>query len=123
VQLPGLALTSSADGKQLTLEPADPKATAAQERKLLENWQHARAMWNGADNGESKGDAVTLKLADREIKFIVAERDPQLVLVRPDLRTRYTLSKELVEQLLKLPEETKVEPKPAAPAAASEAKK
>ncbi|HVT36254.1 MAG TPA: DUF4340 domain-containing protein, partial [Nevskiaceae bacterium] len=123
VELPGLTLTQDADGKTLTLKPDDPKATAAQKAQLLEGWQRARAMWNALEGADSKldpkADTVTLKLADgREQKYIVAARDPQLALVRPDLKIRYTLSKEDVDKLFKLPEE---KPAPSADAKKADA--
>lgn len=119
IQLPGFAITADSN-KGWTLTPDDPKAKAEQKQKLVDGWKNARAMWNAAEPAEdSKGDSVIVTLKDREVKFIVAERDPQLVLVRPDLKIRYTLSKALEEELLKLPEEKKAEAEPAKPVAES----
>jgi len=36
------------------------------------------------------------------LKFVVTQRDPQLVIARPDLGLSYTLSKQLVDEMLKL---------------------
>lgn len=107
ITLPGLKLARSVDGKDWALTPNDPKASADQKQKLVDGWKNARAMWNAAQGPEPlKGDNVTIALKDRELKFVVAERDPQLVLVNPELRVRYTLSKMLVDELLKLPAAT-----------------
>lgn len=112
IALPGLTLSKSADGKGWTLSPDDPGTSADQKQKLVDSWKNARAMWNAAEPAEgSRGDEVTITLQDREIKFIVAQREPQLVLARPDLKVRFTLSKALVDELLKLPEEKKEEKK------------
>ena len=117
IQLPGLKIARSADGKDWALTPDDPKASADQKQKLVDGWKNARAMWNAADAPEgSPGDTVTITLKDRELKFIVAERDPQLVLVNPALKVRFTLSKALVDELLKLPAETPPPAEPAKPA-------
>ena len=51
-----------------------------------------------------KGDAVTVTLKDRVLKFVIAERDPQFKLYSPDLGIRYVLSKAVEDEMLKLPE-------------------
>jgi hypothetical protein len=108
VQLPGLTVAHSADGKSLTLTPDDPQAGADRRQQFVDAWKNARSMWNAPETAEdakadASADTVTVTLKDREIKFIVAARDPQLVLVRPDLGVRFTLSEELVKQLLQIP--------------------
>lgn len=104
LQLPGLSLQRSADGKTWTATPATPPAAPEAAEKLVQAWREARAMWMAAEPAEgSTGEAVTLTLKDgREIPLIVVEREPQLVLARPDLRLRYTLSKALESELLTL---------------------
>lgn len=114
IALPGLDLSRTADGKW-QLSPPQAGASADQMQKLADGWKNARSMWNAAETADSfKGDVVTVTLKDQSLRFIVAEREPQLVLVRPDLKVRYTLSKALEEELLKLPAEKKPEeaPKP-----------
>ena len=54
------------------------------------------------------GEPVTVTFEDgSEVKLLIAERDPQLVVVRPDLKVRYTLSKALEKEILELPVEPK----------------
>lgn len=116
IRLPGLSLGRAADGKGWTLAPENENkaASADQKQKLVDAWKNARAMWNAAElDAAPQGEEILLTLKDQTLKFLLAERDPQLVLVRPDLKVRYTLSKALADELLKLPEE-KTEAAPAA---------
>jgi hypothetical protein len=115
ISLPGLTLEKSADGKSWTLSPDNPAISTEQKQKLADGWNNASAMWNAAEPAEgSKGDAATITLKDgSRLNFIVAERDPQLVLARPDIKVRYTLSKALADTLLKLaPATPAATPKP-----------
>lgn len=106
IELPGLLLEKSAEGAWTS--PQQGEATAAQLAQLVESWKNARAMWNAAEPLEgSSGDTVKLTLVDGSvIDLIVHARDPQLVLARPELRVRYTLSKALVQELFELPPPT-----------------
>lgn len=109
------ALSRSADGQGWTLEPAVADASPEQMQRWAAAWQDARALWNAQHEGElPKGERVTVTLQDRALEFIVAERDPQLVLVRPDLKIRYTLSKALETELLQLPPPPAPSPAPEA---------
>lgn len=108
IAVPGLSLSKMTDGKGWTLTPANAAATSDQKQKLVDAWTSARAMWNAMEPAEgSTGDAVTVTLKDRVLKFIVAAREPQIILARPDLKVRYTLSKALEAELFKLAEEKK----------------
>lgn len=107
IRLPGLALSRSADS--WSLSPAQ-EASSDQKQRLVDGWKNARAMWNASQvEPLAAGEAVEIQLKDQTLKFIVAERDPQLVLVRPDLKVRFTLSKALEAELLQLPAEAKPE--------------
>ncbi len=83
---------------------------------VFDGWKNAKSMWNelAIDAKGVKGDAVTITLKDRVLKFIVVERDPQLKLFSPELGVRYVLSKALENELLKLPEAKKEAPAGAA---------
>lgn len=106
LQLPVLTLQRAADGKAWTITPAPAAAAPEAAETLVKAWQDARAMWMAAEPAGSaapQGEAVTLGLKDgREIRFVVVEREPQLVLARPDLKVRYTLSKALETELFQL---------------------
>lgn len=110
LELPGLALAKGDAG--WTLTPADPKATADQMQKLVDGWAGARSMWNEmATDAKAGGDKVVVTLqggAKREL--VIAAREPQFKLHRPDLGVTLVLSKALADELLKLP--PPAEPKP-----------
>ena len=120
IELPALTLARGADGKW-GVTPADPKATADAMQKLADGWKGARSMWNemapeaAAKAGGDKVRVVFKGGVARE--FVVAAREPQLKLLRPDLGVTLVLSKALADELLKLPEPAPLpeEKKPAAP--------
>jgi hypothetical protein len=120
VALPKLTVERDADGKSWKLTPDDPKAGADARQKFIDGWKSAHALWMAAEPAEgSKGDPIDVTLKDgRVLRFILAASDPQPILARTDLKVRYTLSKELEAQILKMPVE---EPKPAPPAEAEPA--
>lgn len=103
LELPRLTLVKGAAGWSLT--PADPKATTDQMQKLADGWQGARSMWNEmARDAKAGGERVKITLqggATRE--WVVAAREPQFKLHRPDLGVTLVLSKALADELLKLP--------------------
>lgn len=103
ISLPALTLEKADGGAWKAAEAPDAKASDLS--ALAESWRTAKAMWNAAEPAEgSSGDAITLVLDDGEqIDLVVAARDPQLILSRPALGMRYTLSKALTETLLQLP--------------------
>lgn len=107
VQVPGLKVSRSPDGKGWVAEPADPKAGSDELQKFVDAWAHARSLWNGALPEASKGVAqqtavVTLK-DGQSYSFGILGHDPQLQLTRPDLKVLYSLSKADNDTLLKLP--------------------
>ena len=120
IELPKLTLAR--DGDAWAVTPADPKATADAMQKLADGWKNARSMWNesGAPGAKVKGEGVKVTLKDGTVReFVVAAREPQLKLHRPDLGVNLVLSKALADELLTLPqppppeekkEETKDEP-------------
>lgn len=104
IELPKLTLAKTPAGTW-AVTPADPKATADAMQKLADGWKGARSMWNEmAQNAPAGAGKVKVTLkggVSRE--FIVAARDPQLKLLRPDLGVTLVLSKALADELLKLP--------------------
>jgi hypothetical protein len=121
IELPKLKL-AKADG-QWSVAPADPKATADAMQKLADGWKNARAMWNEQARSvpaQAKSERIKITLKGGEVReFLVAAREPQFKLHRPEAGVNYVLSKALVDELLKLPEpkeEPKEEPTAEAPA-------
>lgn len=126
IALPGkLRLERDGDGKWIRADAGD--ARPEQLSDLAESWRNARAMWNAAEteeNPESDAETVQLTLNNgEEIHLVVHAREPQLILSRPDLKLRYTLSKSLASDLLQLPVEKPDAAEPESePDAAREAK-
>jgi len=122
IELPGLTLAQSADGKW-AVTPPDARATADAMQKLADGWKNARSMWNElARDATVTGEAVKVLLkggGSRE--FVVAAREPQFKLHRADLGVTFVLSKALADELLKLPEpapepkQEEAKPEPAKP--------
>lgn len=104
IALPGLKIAKSADAKSWALTPDNPDASSDARQKLIDAWRNATSMWNAAlPKDGAKGDDVAVTLKDGSvIKFVVTARDPQFVIARPDLGVSYTLSKQLVDEMLKL---------------------
>ena len=105
IELPsGVSVVLGADGKQWEAAPLQTDISADAPQKLAHAWKDARAMWMAADLPEgSQGETVKITLKDgRELRFVIAERDPQVVLASPELKVRYVLSKALETELLQL---------------------
>ncbi len=104
ITMPGLTIAKSTDGKSWALTPDDPDASSDSRQRLIDAWRNAKAMWNAALPKEgAKGDDVTVMFKDgTTLKFVVTQRDPQFVIARPDIAVSYTLSKQLVDEMLKL---------------------
>lgn len=103
LELPGLSL-SREEGQWRAAEA--PEAGADQLIALVEGWREAQAMWNASalDIDPAANDTVRIGFEDgREITWIIARREPQFELVRPDLKVQHTLSRALVDSLLGLP--------------------
>ncbi|TXI11375.1 MAG: DUF4340 domain-containing protein [Rhizobium sp.] len=104
IAVPGLTIAKSGDGKSWSLTPDNPDASSDSRQKLIDAWQNAKAMWNAETPREGvKGDAASVTLKDGSVlKFVITERDPQFVMARPDIGVSYTLSRQLLDQMLKL---------------------
>jgi hypothetical protein len=103
IEVPGLRIVRDAEDRNWEAKPASALATAETAAQLVEAWRGARAMWNApmpADGG--KGEPITLTLDDQVIRLVLVARDPQLLIDRPDLKIRYTLSKADGDALLQL---------------------
>lgn len=117
IEVPGLTVERAADGKTWSASPATAEASSDALARFTEAWRKARAMWNAkmpADGGQ--GEPVTLTLKDgTAMHLVLVSREPQLILDRPELKLRYSLSKADADTLLKLTEA----PPPAPPADAA----
>ncbi|WP_169729299.1 DUF4340 domain-containing protein [Solimonas soli] len=128
IEVPGLSVARGADGKSWAATPASAAATTDALAAFVDAWQHARAMWNARmPDDAGKGEPITLTLKDGVVNLVLVSREPQLIIDRPDLRIRYSLSKADEDKLLKLaepPKPAESEPaKDARPAAAASSAK
>lgn len=102
IEVPGLSVSRS-DGKDWSATPASAAATGDALAKFVQAWRAARSMWNAAmpaDGG--KGEPITLTLKSGVVHLVLVSKEPQLIIDRPDLKVRYTLSKADTETLLTL---------------------
>jgi hypothetical protein len=116
IEVPGLAVARSADGKAWEATPSGAAPTRETLQQFVDAWKSARALWMQLETGAPSGDAVTVTLKDRVLPLQIVSRDPQLVLYRPDLKLRYVLRKTDAGPLLKLPAPKAAAPADAAPA-------
>lgn len=98
--IPGLNASLGADGKW-TREPADSKLNPAEIAAL---WTTARAIDVKRLEQPAQGDPVRIVLTEgNPVEFVVAQREPELMLARPDLGLKYELMAETARALLGLP--------------------
>ncbi|MGH8539429.1 MAG: DUF4340 domain-containing protein [Stenotrophobium sp.] len=104
IALPGQTIARSADDKSWVLTPDRPEIGSDARQKLVDAWAGAAAMWNAAEPKEgSKGDVITVSFKNHTpVRFVVVSRRPELVIARPDLGVRYTLSEQMVDTMLQL---------------------
>ncbi|MGD2073535.1 MAG: DUF4340 domain-containing protein [Gammaproteobacteria bacterium] len=108
LSLPGLALTKS--GPAWRVDP-EQEVSADRLQQLIDNWRQAVALSVSSLEAGAQGEPVTLSLADlsREMRFLIGAREPELVLIRPDLGLEYHMG-DAAGRLLKLPEPIKETP-------------
>lgn len=111
IELPDFTIERTQDGKGWKLSQGDSEATSDAKQKLADAWKNARALWNAAAPKDAEGDRIKVTTQTGAIEFIITQREPQLILARPDLGVSYTLSAELMKEMLTLPEEKKKEDK------------
>jgi hypothetical protein len=102
VELPDVSLVKSAGGWEIE-PPAAVSADALQQ--LVDNWQQASALTvRPVEDAPDDAPAVTLMLEpDRQIRFLIAAREPELVLIRPDFALQYHMG-DRAGNLLEVPE-------------------
>ncbi len=88
-----------------SVAPEAAEASADDIAKLVDNWRHARAIevksW---DEPAPQGETIRIHLAGTTapVQFVIASREPQTVLVRPDWQLAYHLPDSVTEELLSL---------------------
>ncbi|MFM8331012.1 MAG: DUF4340 domain-containing protein [Candidatus Methylumidiphilus sp.] len=99
ISLPGLKATLG-DKSQWTLEPPGD-ASAVDE--LANAWQAARAIEVHRHEQPAPGEAIHLALANGQtVDFTILQREPDLLLLRPDWKLEYLVVGEAGKRLLSL---------------------
>lgn len=104
LDVPGFSLNKADGGWQITPSSEDVSADALQQ--LVDNWQQASALHvRPAEATPDDAQEVTLSLGEpeRRVRFLIAAREPELVLVRPEFGLRYHMGNR-ADNLLALPE-------------------
>jgi hypothetical protein len=102
VELPSLALVNK-DGSWVP-EPKPEQWSADAATALAQRWQNVQAMEVREYKTAATGDEVRLQVRGHEqpLRFVIAAREPELVLVRPDLGLAYHLVASQAQELLEL---------------------
>jgi len=99
LSLPGLK-ASLGDKGQWNLEPPGDAAAMAE---LANAWQSARAIEVTRHGQPVSGDAIHIGLGEnRSVEYVILQREPDLLLVRPDWKLEYLVPGEAGKRLLGL---------------------
>ena len=101
IQLPGLKASLGADGKWTREPPVEGNGGMSD---LLTLWGSARAIDIRREDKPVQGDTIRIGLSEGHVvEFVIVQREPDLVLSRPDLGLRYEITAETASQLLNQP--------------------
>lgn len=101
--LPGFTLARN-DGRW-SVQPEPEHWSADAVTALLDRWRHTQALEvRQQPPGEVQGERVTVRLAGQAppLVYVVVAREPDLVLVRPDLGLRFHLAASQAAELFEL---------------------
>lgn len=104
LELPGLSLRRTAEGGW-RLEPRREGVSSDRLEELVQAWREARAWSVRRPEGRRPAEppVVRLRLAGGgTLRYLVLAREPDLVLIRPDLDLAYHLDASQAERLLEL---------------------
>jgi len=97
--MPGFS-AKSGDKGQWNL---DPPGNVVAMSELANTWQSARAIEVKRYEGLPQGDSIHIILTDgKPLEFVIIQREPDIVLVRPDWKLQYMVSAESGKRLLSL---------------------
>jgi len=90
ITVPGVSLRKTE--QKWNIEPAQ-EISADELQAFIDRWQEATSFNIQAADTVKGNETVEIKLKDNEhrIKFLIASREPELVLVRPDLGIQYRM--------------------------------
>lgn len=99
IQLPGLSAKHGDKGQWLLEPPGDVTAMS----ELSNAWQSARAIEIHRHETAAQGETVRVKLSQGQpVEFVLAQREPDVLLVRPDWKLEYLVAGEAGKRLLGL---------------------
>ncbi|HWO99240.1 MAG TPA: DUF4340 domain-containing protein [Methylococcus sp.] len=108
--LPAMKAKLGEDGKWIFDPPQEAGDSGIGE--LLHAWQSARAIDVKRPDKAAEGEKIRVGLANGEaVEFVVVQREPELLLYRPDLGLQYEIVGEPAKRLLSLPPKKGEEPK------------
>ncbi len=97
--MPGLS-AKLGDKGQWNLEPPGDAAAMSE---LSNAWQSARAIEVKRHEGLPQGDTIHIVLTDgKSLEFVILQREPDILLVRPDWKLEYMVAAESGKHLLSL---------------------
>jgi hypothetical protein len=99
LSLPGLSAVVGGQGQWVLEPPGDISAMF----ELANTWQSARAIEIKRHEGQALGDVIRIGLANGPpLEFVIVQREPDLLLVRPDWKLEYMVAAESGKHLLSL---------------------
>lgn len=96
--LPGLKARHGDKGQWVV----EPQGEASAMAELASAWQAARAVEVESLTQPVKGELIQLGLAEGKIEFVIVQRDPDLILARPDWKLQYVIPDDTGKRLLSL---------------------
>ena len=99
LSIPGLKATQGDKGQWNMEPPGDASAMA----ELLNAWQSARAIEINRQEQPAQGDTLRIGLGEgRSVDYVILQREPDLLLLRPDWKLEYLIPGEAGKRLLGL---------------------
>lgn len=99
LSLPGLSAKLNDKGQWNLEPPGDAPAMS----ELANTWQSARAIEVKRQEGQARGDTIHIVLTNgQSLEFVVMQREPDVLLVRPDWKLEYMVAVESGKRLLSL---------------------
>ncbi len=98
LDLPGWHITLQDTGEWVS----EPKLPAADIEQLVETWRTARAIQVTPDTDEPppQNQRIRVVIEGKTLEFNILQQEPELILVRPDLKLRYHFYGTISQRLL-----------------------
>lgn len=98
IELPGWRITSTGTGGWT----AEPEVPAAELEQLVDTWHTARAIQVTpyTDEPSPQDQRIRIAIDDKTLEFIILQREPELILLRPEQKLRYHFYGAIGQRLL-----------------------